>query len=51
MNAGRNSIANEIQRTYLDIGHARLTREEEKRRFGGGAKATVTVDSSMRRKR
>jgi modification methylase len=47
--AGRNSIANEVERTYLDNAHERIKREFEKQRFAGPARATLSLDKSPRR--
>lgn len=43
--AGRHSIANEIEPTYLDLAQARAKQEVEKLRFIGTARAAVTVDA------
>jgi site-specific DNA-methyltransferase (adenine-specific) len=53
MNAGRHSIANEIEPSYLALGRQRIEREIEKRRFIGAARATLSVHDrpSARRKR
>lgn len=45
---GRNSIANEIEPTYLEMAHQRISRELEKQRFVGPAKATLTLDVPKR---
>ncbi len=49
--AGRNSIANEIEPTYLDLAHKRLEVELQKRRFIGTARASVSFDAPPRRTR
>jgi site-specific DNA-methyltransferase (adenine-specific) len=46
--AGRNSIANEIEPTYLDMAHQRVDRELEKLRFIGTARASVSLDTLPR---
>jgi site-specific DNA-methyltransferase (adenine-specific) len=46
--AGRNSIANEIEPTYLDMAHQRVERELEKLRFIGTARASVSLDTLPR---
>lgn len=48
MAAGRNSIANEIEGTYLDMAHQRIERELEKLRFFGTARASVSLDTPSR---
>lgn len=43
LNIGRNSIGNEIEPSYLELGRQRVEREVEKRRFIGTARATLSV--------
>ncbi|MBA2625082.1 MAG: site-specific DNA-methyltransferase [Acidimicrobiia bacterium] len=45
---GRNSIANEIEPSYLELAHRRISSEIEKQRFTGPAKATLTIDVPKR---
>ncbi len=45
---GRNSIANEVQPTYLETAHARMIRELDRHRFTGAARATVSIDAQLR---
>jgi DNA modification methylase len=47
---GRNSIANEIERTYLDQAKARIVREFEQQRFVGATRSTLTIDKSNARR-
>jgi site-specific DNA-methyltransferase (adenine-specific) len=50
--SGRNSIANEIEPSYLELARQRVDRELEKRRFVGAARATLSLDAlPMRRRR
>jgi modification methylase len=49
--AGRNSIANEIEPTYLEMAHRRLETEIEKLRFIGTARASLSLDAPIRRRR
>ena len=42
--AGRNSIANEIEPTYLEMAHQRVEQEIQRLRFVGTARASVSVD-------
>jgi DNA modification methylase len=53
VNAGRNSIGNEIEPSYLELGRQRMERELEKRRFIGTARASMSVHArpNARRKR
>ena len=53
VNAGRHSIGNEIEPSYLELGRQRMERELEKRRFIGTARASMSVHArpSARRKR
>jgi DNA modification methylase len=46
--AGRNSIANEIEPTYLNLAQQRIERELDKLRFSGTARATYSVDKPSR---
>ncbi len=43
LNAGRNSIGNEIESTYLKIAHSRLCAASSQPRFTGAARATVQL--------
>lgn len=45
LNMGRNSIANEIEPVYLDMARLRIQSEIDKRRFVGGAGASLTLDA------
>jgi modification methylase len=49
--SGRNSIANEIEPTYLELAQQRIQPQLDKRRFVGGAQATVTFDNAQVRRR
>ena len=42
--AGRNSIANEIEPTYLEMAHQRVEQEIQRLRFVGTARASVSFD-------
>ena len=42
--AGRNSIANEIEPTYLEMAHQRVEQEIQRLRFVGTARASVSID-------
>ena len=42
--AGRNSIANEIEPTYLEMAHQRVKQEIQRLRFVGTARASVSID-------
>ena len=42
--AGRNSIANEIEPTYLEMAHQRVEQEIQKLQFVGTARASVSID-------
>jgi site-specific DNA-methyltransferase (adenine-specific) len=42
--AGRNSIANEVERSYLQIAQERIAREVDKQRFIGASRVTVSFD-------
>jgi site-specific DNA-methyltransferase (adenine-specific) len=46
--AGRNSIANELEPTYVKMARERIERELHKLRFIGTARASVTVDTPSR---
>ncbi len=47
--AGRNSINNEIEGTYLKIAHHRLVEATKRDRLIGAVRATVHVDTSDKR--
>jgi modification methylase len=47
--AGRNSISNEIEGTYLKIAHHRLVEATKRDRLIGAVRATVHVDTSDKR--
>jgi site-specific DNA-methyltransferase (adenine-specific) len=49
--AGRHSIANEIEPTYLEYAHERISRGLEKQRFIGHSQATLSLDAPIRTKR
>lgn len=44
INAGRSSIANEIEPAYLNLAHTRIEREMQKLRFVGTARANLSID-------
>ena len=46
--AGRNSIGNEIEPTYLEMARQRIEAEIEKQRFVGAARATISMDAPPR---
>jgi len=46
--AGRNSIANEVEPTYLEMAQLRIDRELQRLRFVGTARATVSLDVPLR---
>jgi modification methylase len=48
-NAGRSSIANEVEPTYLEKAHERIKREFETRRFTGPSRPSLTFDKKPRR--
>lgn len=48
--AGRSSISNEIEPTYLDLARRRISREIERERFMGAYRATLVRDASVRRR-
>jgi len=47
-NAGRNSVSNEIEPTYLEIARGRLLRETAQSRLVGATEATVSTDDPPR---
>jgi site-specific DNA-methyltransferase (adenine-specific) len=50
MAAGRNSIGNEIEPSYMEIARIRAEREAQKQRFIGAAQPTVSVDAPLGRR-
>lgn len=46
--AGRNSIANEIERAYVDIARQRITRAARKPRLAGAVEAEIILDEDAR---
>lgn len=51
ISSGRNSISNEIERTYLRLGEDRVKREIEKQRFVGSTRPALSIDPAPRQRR
>jgi len=49
MAAGRNSISNEVEGTYLKIGHHRLAEATMHDRLVGAVRATIHIDTPEKR--